>query len=68
MHFVFLFFFCSLHALVHMADTSSKALLEFEKDTGFSVTAHTFKTDIEPGSIRLVRTVCKEEMKIMDTL
>ncbi|WAQ95042.1 SPIN3-like protein [Mya arenaria] len=54
-------FFCSLHTLVHMAETASKALIEYEVDTGREapILDPTFKNSAEPGTVRLVRTACK---------
>ncbi|WAQ97233.1 hypothetical protein MAR_029923 [Mya arenaria] len=52
--------FCSLHALVHMAETCSKSLITYELDIGPSIFDPSFKNDSEPGTVRLVRTTaCK---------
>ena len=54
-------FFCSLHALVHMAEICSKALIEFENEPFDDppILDKSFKKSYEPGSVRLVRTCCK---------
>ena len=54
-------FFCSLHALVHMADVCSKTLVETDNLT-FDEAPNlekSFKKANESGSVRLVRTCCK---------
>ena len=55
-------FFCGLHALVHLAETASAALLETEKesfDDDPPIMDKFFRKPKEPGTTRLVRTACK---------
>ena len=55
-------FFCGLHALVHLAQTASKAILETEKESFADeppILDRSFRKIYEPGTTRLVRTVCK---------
>ena len=54
-------FFCSLHALVHMAEICSSVLVELENDLfdDAPILDKSFKKNSEPGSVRLVRTCCK---------
>ena len=55
-------FFCGLHTLVHMADVSSKSLLEVEKGHfNEQVPIHnpSFKKAGQSGTVRLVLTACK---------
>ena len=61
-------FFCSLHALVHMADTCSKTLVESDNATfdEAPILDKTFKKANESGSVRLVRTCCKAFAKGAD--
>jgi hypothetical protein len=55
-------FFCGLHSLIHMAETSQKAIREAEKAL-FSdsdvPTADLFDQANEPGTVRLIRTASK---------
>ena len=61
-------FFCALHSLVHIAEVSSKAILESEKALlpESPQTNRNFKTSSEPGACRLVRTACKAFAKGAD--
>ena len=57
-------FFCGLHALVHLAEVASKSLLEtqkafFNEDEGTPFFDRSFAKISEPGTTRVVRTVCK---------
>jgi len=61
-------FFCSLHALVHMADVCSKTLVETDNLTfdEAPILEKSFKKANESGSVRLVRTCCKAFAKGAD--
>ncbi|XP_053392120.1 uncharacterized protein LOC128554835 [Mercenaria mercenaria] len=56
-------FFCSLHALVHMAETCSKSLVEYEKNIDAPILDISFKKETESGTVRLIRTTCKSFSK-----
>ena len=57
-------FFCSMHVLVGMADTTSSSLLTWEKThfetpTGAAAAIHGINQKSESGIIRLVHTACE---------
>lgn len=51
-------FYCGMHLVVNMAEHTSESLKLIEKNYE-SPTTHAVYTTNEPGSVRLVRTVCK---------
>ena len=55
-------FFCGLHVLVHTAEVATSCLLEAERglfEGCAPIYDATFRKANEPGTLRLVRTVCK---------
>lgn len=55
-------FFCSLHVLVHAAETATVCLFEAEEglfENVIPIYDVSFGKAREPGTLRLIRTVCK---------
>ena len=63
-------FFCGLHSLVHIAEASSKALVEAERGLFDGVVPQPspgfLRTRNEPNACRLVRTACKADFLFDD--
>ena len=51
-------FYCGMHLVVNMAEHTSEALKLIERNYD-SHSTHVFTNESEPGTIRLIRTVCK---------